>query len=173
MARMWSLPALGFKVYLPMAAFVLLLSFSFWEDWTYSFFASGETVSPTERAHIVFAEDEGTIDSYRCSASTTTGDQLSLPRYDGPRPQRSTGGRAGHRFWAVADLPVDKGPLTVSCPGNPRLWLAMPHPPGVYKFMTGGFYKILTFLFLFVLGEGLDKIYMKVRSRREASSQSG
>ncbi|KHO27954.1 hypothetical protein QQ44_03890 [Mycolicibacterium setense] len=85
---------------------------------TGGYFSNGDTVTPTADAHIVFVKkqhlDGKPASSVRCSATTDSGEKLSLSV---PSEVLSTsrGARPAKSYKSVAELPTDRGPLTVTC----------------------------------------------------------
>ncbi|OLP00727.1 hypothetical protein BVU76_19045 [Mycolicibacterium porcinum] len=85
------------------------------------YFDNGDTVTPTADAHIVFVKkqhlDGKPASSVRCSATTAGGKEVSL---SAPSEVLKTtrGARPTTTYLSVAELPTDRGPLTVTCTKN-------------------------------------------------------
>jgi hypothetical protein len=83
------------------------------------FIASGDSVTPTSDEYMVFMDETDIASqpagSVRCTASTAAGEELTGLQ---PAEQHTiTRGRRSlaTKYLAMAELPTDKGPLTVQC----------------------------------------------------------
>lgn len=95
-----------------------------------AYYANGqEQITPTAEYHVVYVKDARA--EIRCTATTADGQTLHLPphtdgrRIKDARPRGATFEEPDW-YWAVAVLPTDRGPLTVTCPAEGRLWVAGP-----------------------------------------------
>jgi len=86
----------------------------------------GDAVEPGWGRDVVYVDDEDP--QIRCTATTSNGESLTLAPFTGTHRRKSLGSRRGAtRYWAVAVLPTDRGPLRISCPAHDTmLWIAAP-----------------------------------------------
>ena len=86
----------------------------------------GAVVEPGRGRDVVYVDDKNP--QIRCTATTSNGESVALAPFTGPDRKKSLGSRAGAtKFWAVAVLPTDRGPLRISCPPHRgSVWIAAP-----------------------------------------------
>lgn len=91
---------------------------------------SGEVVTPADGRYVVYLEKGQS--NIRCTATTSDGQTRSLAPFSGSHRERRFGPRnriwrsGGKDYWAVGELPLDRGPVTVRCPGVNRMWVSAP-----------------------------------------------
>lgn len=91
---------------------------------------SGEVVTPTEGRTVVYLEKSQS--NIHCTATTSDGKTQSLAPFTGSHPERRFGPRkriwrsGGKDYRAVGVLPLDRGPVSVRCPGADRMWVGAP-----------------------------------------------
>lgn len=91
---------------------------------------SGEVVTPTEGRTVVYLEKGQS--NIHCTATTSDGKTQSLAPFTGSHPERRFGPRkriwrsGGKDYRAVGVLPLDRGPVSVRCPGADRMWVGAP-----------------------------------------------
>lgn len=107
------------------------------------YFTNGEQISPSADEYIVFVSDKDLAgqapSTVRCTATTASGERFTLPA----PAESSTVSRSRRpviRYRSVAELPTDRGSLTVKCSGADarRLLLTTPaSSSGVMLFLAG------------------------------------
>lgn len=116
------------------------LLFMFDEDGRY--FSSGDRVTPTSDEYMVFVDTkylpDGEPGSVQCTARAESGDELTVPAPTEPH-ETSRGSRStARKYRAVAELPTDRGTLTVRCTsedgGVEYLGMLLTKPEKVDKF---------------------------------------
>lgn len=91
---------------------------------------SGEVVTPADGRYVVYLEKGQS--NIRCTATTSDGRTQSLTPFTGSHPERRFGPRkriwrsGGKEYRAVGELPLDRGPVTVRCPGANQMWVSAP-----------------------------------------------
>ncbi|WKG06315.1 hypothetical protein [Mycolicibacterium sp. HK-90] len=106
-------------------------------------FTSGAQVTPSADEYIVFIKDKdlsGQLPStVRCTGITDSGQRLTLsPPTEPVTVTRNS--RPATKYRSVAQLPTDRGALTVNCTGveDARFLLTKPHSgPGAWVFFAG------------------------------------
>ena len=130
---------------------------------------SGDVVTPTERVHVVYLDRSQS--NIRCTATTSGGQVEPLAPFTGAHPEKTFGGknrlfiRRGKTYRAVGELPLDRGPVTVRCPGASRMWVSAPP--------NGWSWPIIVFV---VIGVACLVVFVVVvlrRRRRGGGGQSG
>lgn len=107
------------------------------------YFTSGAQVTPSADEYIVFIKDKdlsGQLPStVRCTGITDSGQRLTLsPPAEPVTVSRNR--RPATKYRSVAQLPTDRGPLTVNCTGveDARFLLTKPYTgPGAWVFFAG------------------------------------
>jgi len=86
----------------------------------------GDVVEPGWRRNVVYVDNEDP--GIRCTATTSSGELLALGPFTGANRRKSLGSRRyATKYWAVAVLPTDRGPLRISCPSHDTvLWITAP-----------------------------------------------
>ncbi|GAA2401275.1 hypothetical protein [Mycolicibacterium llatzerense] len=86
----------------------------------------GEVVEPGWGRNIVYVDSEEP--DIHCTATTSSGELLTLAPFAGANRRKSLGSRRyATKYWAVAVLPTDRGPLHISCPSHDTvLWITAP-----------------------------------------------
>jgi hypothetical protein len=123
---------------------------------------SRATVTPAEGRNIVYVDNSQP--QIRCTATTTSGETLTLPPFSGAQRRKVLGARGqGTPFWAVAELPLDRGALAVSCPPvTGLLWISAPSD------YTGLFIYLGT-----IVGLSITLVVVNVVIRRRRSARRG
>lgn len=129
---------------------------------------SGDVVTPTKGSYVVYLEPSQS--HIRCTATTSDGTTQALAPFTGAHPEKRFGGKRrllfsrGRDFRAVGELPRDRGPVTVRCPGASQIRVsAPPH---------GWSWPIVVFI---VLATACLVVFIVVvlRRRRSGGGQSG
>lgn len=97
----------------------------------------GDIVEPGWGREVVYVDNEDP--HIRCTATTTNGEMLTLAPFAGANRKKPLGSRRNAtKFWAVAALPTDHGPLHISCtPNVTTLWITAPEDnTGLYVFLS-------------------------------------
>lgn len=110
----------------------------------------GAVVEPAWRRNVVYVDHDDR--QIRCTATTPSGESVALAPFTGATRKKSLGSRRGaSKYWAVAVLPTDRGPLHVSCPnGGTTLWITAPED-NTWLFVFLGLMSASTVV-LFVVG---------------------
>jgi len=122
------------------------------------YFTNGSRVTPTDDESIVFIRerqlDGEAPTSVQCTATTEAGRELALSP---PAEVLTTirGAKPATKYVAVAELPRDQGPLTVTCTGlrNPDLVVGKPSDSGhlvVFMIVYGVMMAILVVVVVIV-----------------------
>ncbi len=140
------------------------------------YFSNGTEVSPSADEHIVFVKEKDLAgqspSTVHCTAATASGQQLTLSQPAEPatvtRSRRPT-----ITYKSVADLPTDKGPLTVTCSGAEisRLLLAKPATSTGVMLFIGGYVAFMAILIVVVII--MRRRYFRRYPRIETQSQWG
>ncbi|WP_071288290.1 hypothetical protein [Mycolicibacterium llatzerense] len=97
----------------------------------------GGVVEPGWGRKIVYIDNENP--QIRCTATTSSGELLALEPFAGANRRKALGSRRNAtKYWAVAVLPTDLGPLHISCqPNDSSLWITAPDDnTGLYIFLS-------------------------------------
>nr|AQS22515.1 Transposase IS116/IS110/IS902 family protein [Mycolicibacterium sp. CBMA 213] len=86
----------------------------------------GDAVDPGWGRNVVYVNNEDP--KIRCTATTSSGETLNLAPFEGANRRKALGqSRYATSFWAVGELPTDRGTLHISCPSaDLSLWIAAP-----------------------------------------------
>ncbi|MDR3662156.1 MAG: hypothetical protein P4L86_17545 [Mycobacterium sp.] len=92
---------------------------------------SGSVVTPVDGQTVVYLDVESS--QIHCTATTSDGQTLPLAPFIGAHREKRFGGKRrfpisnGKNYWAVGELPADRGPVTLRCPGmNRAMWVSAP-----------------------------------------------
>lgn len=87
----------------------------------------GDVVEPGRGRDVVYVHNDDP--QTRCTATTSGGESLTLAPFVGANRRESLGSRRNAtKYWAVAVLPTDRGPLRISCSSDDTvLWISAPH----------------------------------------------
>ncbi|MFC6130063.1 hypothetical protein [Mycolicibacterium llatzerense] len=127
---------------------------------------SGDVVTPTARVHVVYLDRSQS--NIRCTATTSDGKTQALAPFTGAHDEKKFGGKRrllfsrGKYYRAVGELPLDRGPVTVRCPGASRIWVSAPS--------KGWSWPIVVFV---VLGVACLVVFVVVTLRRRGSRNGG
>lgn len=127
---------------------------------------SGGVVTPTKDSYVVYLERSQS--NIRCTATTSDGKTQSLAPFTGDHAEKRLGGKRrllfsrGKTFRAVGELPLDRGPMTVRCPGADRIWVSAPH--------KGWSWPVIVAV---VLGVACLVVFVVAVLRRRRGRQSG
>lgn len=127
---------------------------------------SGGVVTPTKSSYVVYLEPSQS--NIRCTATTSDGKTQSLAPFTGDHAEKRFGGKRrlvlsrGKTYRAVGELPLDRGPVTVQCPGANRIWVSAPH--------KGWSWPIVVFV---VLGVVCLVVFVVVTLRRRGGRSGG
>lgn len=127
---------------------------------------SGDVVTPTERVHVVYLDRSQS--NIRCTATTSGGQAEPLAPFTGAHDEKRFGGKRrllfsrGKYYRAVGELPLDRGPVTVRCPGANNIRVSAPH--------NGWSWPIVVFV---VLGVACLVVFIVVTLRRRGSQNGG
>lgn len=127
---------------------------------------SGGVVTPTDSSYVVYLEKSQS--NIRCTATTSDGTTQSLAPFTGAHDEKRFGGKRrlffsrGKTYRAVGELPRDRGPVTVRCPGVNNIRVSAPP--------NGWSWPIVVFV---VLGVACLVVFIVVTLRRRRSGQSG
>lgn len=126
---------------------------------------SGDVVTPGKDRYVVYLEPSQS--NIRCTATTSSGTQPVAP-FTGAHAEKTFGGknrffiRRGKTYRAVGELPRDRGPVTVRCPGANHIRVSAP--------ANGWSWPIVVFL---VLGVACLVVFIVVMVRRRAGQRGG
>ncbi len=129
---------------------------------------SGGTVTPTNGSYVVYLEPAQS--HIRCTATTSDGTTQALAPFTGAHPEKRFGGKRrllfsrGKDYRAVGELPRDRGPVTVRCPGANHIRVSAPPSGWSWPIIVFG---VLSAACLVVF------IVVVVRRRRTGGGQSG
>ncbi|BCI82956.1 hypothetical protein ACJH6J_17150 [Mycobacterium sp. SMC-18] len=124
---------------------------------------SGDVVTPTERVHVVYLDRSQS--NIRCTATTSGGQAEPLEPFTGAHDEKRFGGKRlfliprGKYHRAVGELPLDRGPVTVRCPGASRIWVSAPP--------NGWSWPIVVFV---VIGVACLVVFVVVMLRRRSGT---
>lgn len=131
---------------------------------------SGGVVTPTNGSYVVYLELSHA--HIRCTATTSDGKTQSLAPFTGAHDERRFGGKRrlffsrGKTYRAVGELPRDRGPVTVRCPGVNNIRVSAP-PNGwswpVVVFVALGVMCLVVFVV----------VILRRRGSRNGRGQSG
>ena len=91
---------------------------------------SGGVVTPTNGSYVVYLLPSQS--HIRCTATTSDGKTQALAPFTGAHPEKRFGGKRrllfnrGKDYRAVGELPRDRGPVTVRCPGANEIRVSAP-----------------------------------------------
>lgn len=126
---------------------------------------SGDMVTPTARVHVVYLDRSQS--NIRCTATTSDGKTQSLAPFTGAHDEKRFGGKRrllfsrGKYYRAVGELPLDRGPVSVRCPGAGPIWVSAP-PNGWSR----------PIIFFVVIGVACLVVFIVVTLRRRRGGQS-
>lgn len=103
------------------------------------YFTSGARVQPSSDRYILFIRESDLARTVRCTATTDSGESLTLSPLTEPLTV-AVGKYRKKSYVSVAQLPTDRGPLTVNCTGVEYADLLLMTPgsgPPVWLFFVG------------------------------------
>ena len=127
---------------------------------------SGGVVTPTNGSYVVYLEKSQS--NIRCTATTSDGTTQPLAPFTGAHAEKTFGGknrffiRRGKTYRAVGELPRDRGPVTVRCPGADHIRVSAPP--------NGWSWPIVVLL---VLGVACLVVFIVVMVRRRGGQSGG
>lgn len=123
------------------------------------FINSGGTVTPEAGRNVVFIN--ASASQVQCAATTSGGQTVALEPFAGEYDEKRAGGKRriiasrGTTYRAIGELPTDRGPLTVRCPGyHKTIWVTSANDgkwsmPLIAVFVISGsclvFFLVVTF----------------------------